>query len=325
MPNPTRESRIISKPLANLTIATMQDARDFAAPRVAPFVNVAQQEGKYFTYPTGAFNILEMQRRGSSQRAEEGGWTISNDSYKCDRFAVAHLEDWNDLATEDEALDSDQSAADWLANQGNMKLESLFVAECMGPSIWTLDYDGVSGTPSGAQIKQWDQSGSTPQENVLNFHHLLLKQIGKRANKMVVGTDVHKEIVTHSDVRSALQYTNATTLGTVESMLASYFGVDEYIVLRTIYNSAVEGQTASLAFQGNAKDMGLFYVAPNPGKRVVSAAYTFAFNGMGGTNGLVARKYDVDELTSTKREIDAFWDVKVISADAGVFVDDCVG
>ena len=32
--------------------------------------------------------------------------------------------------------------------------------------IWTFDYDGVSGSPSTNEVKQWNDAASTPIKNV---------------------------------------------------------------------------------------------------------------------------------------------------------------
>jgi len=328
MPSPTRSSRLISLPLRNLTVAYLQDQEAFVGTKAAPFVQVEKSEGKYFTYPAGTWNRLEMKRRGPSQESEGSGYTVSNDNFSCERFAVHKDEDWVDAADADQVFNVDADAAMWLANQGNMHLDSLWSTACFGASIWTTDYTGVSGTPSASQIKQWNVSGSDPQADTETLKDTIFGLIGKRPNLMIVGTSVHKALVTNSIVRTALQYTMPTHSKAInEQLLASFFDVDQYVVARGIYNSAKEGQTATLSKLVTATGMWLGYVNPNPGLKSLSAAYTFAWTGPDGvgSNGVSTRKFQIEAKTTDRYEIEFFVDVKVISADAAAFVTTCVG
>jgi len=325
---PSRSTRFISKPLQNLTVATLQEPSAFVGTEAAPFVKVEQSEGKYFILPPGQYNTLSMARRAPSTESEGSGWTYSNDSYKCERYATHHDEDWSDLADEDPALNSDAEGAEWLANQGRIFLDFSWQAVCMQPATWTTDYDGVSGVPGANEIKQWNESGSTPQADVETLKEAIEDLIGRLPNTMVVGRSVHKRLLTHAIVRDAIKYTEQTTMKNIDvnAKMAAFFGVERYLVARAFRNTANEGQTASLGKIVNSLDMWLGYVNPSPGKRKLSAAYTFAWTGPQGvgSDGVVTRKFDIETKTTTRREIETFWDVKVISADAGAFVDDCV-
>jgi len=310
-----------------MTVAFMQDDASFIGAQASPFVTVDKRSNYYYTYPQGTWNRREMKIRGSGEESAGSGWTQSSDTYSCERYAIHHDEDWADKANADAAFNVDQDASEWLANQCRIQADYLWQAAAFQPAVWTTDYDGVSSGPSTSEILQWDSASSDPQTDVMTLQAAIHALIGRYANTLVVGADVHTQIVTHPIVRAAIQYTSKTFVGNMTNAeLAAFFGVQKYLVAGGIYNSAVEGQTASMGYLCNAKDLWLGYVNPNPGLKKMSASYTFAYNGPEGvgSDGVVVRSFDIDERTCTRFEAEMFVDVKVISVDAAAFVDDCV-
>jgi hypothetical protein len=331
MPSPSRNQRMVAKPLANMTVAAMQDNESFVSYRAAPIVPVDQQEGKYFTYSTSSLNRHEMEERGSGAESAGSGWTNSTASFQCKRYAVHHDEDINDVADADPAFDIDLDSADWLANQSRIHFDYLWSTTAMLAATWTTDWDGVaSGTPTSGQVLRWDVSSSDPQHDVLKASKAIHALVGKYANVMVVGQDVDTAVRTNAVVRAALQYTMQTKLENItNSMLAQFFGIDQYIVAGGIYESAKEGATSSLAYIAGTKDIWLGYINPTPGRKRLSTMYTFAWKNAPGSNneGVVARKIDMMPVGKTveRHELECWWSVpKIISADAGAFIDDCV-
>lgn len=331
MPSPTRNSRMVSKPLANMTVAAMQDNESFVSYRAAPIVPVDNQEGKYFTYSTSSLNRHEMEERGSGAESAGSGWTNSSESFQCKRYAVHHDEDINDVADADAAFDVDMDSSDWLANQARIHFDYLWASTAMVTGTWTTDWDGVaSGTPTVVQVLRWDVSSSDPQHDVLRASKAVHALVGKYANVMVVGESVDTAVRTNAVVRAALQYTMQTKLENITNqMLASFFGVEQYIVASGLYESAKEGAASSLAYISGAKKVWLGYINPKPGKKRMSAMYTFAWKNAPGSNseGIVARKIDMmaSGKTVERHELECFWSVpKIVSADAGAFIDDVV-
>jgi len=306
----------------------MQDDAAFVAGAASPFLPVDKKEATYYTYVQGDWQRNEMRARGTGERAARAGWHQSTDSYHCNRYAVAHEEDWADAYGDaDPAFNIDEDNSAWLADQVAMDVDYKWQSVCMLPATWSTDYDGVSASPSTSEILQWNDSSSDPQTDVLTLQAAIHALIGRYANVMVVGADVHTQVVTHPIVRAAIQYTEKTFVGNItNAQLASFFGVDQYKVARGIYNTGAEGATVSMGYIVNAKDMWLGYVNPNPGKRKMSASYTFAWKGPDGVgqDGVATRKFDDLDRKVTVYEVETYHDVKIISADAGAFVDDCV-
>lgn len=323
---PTRAERHYSTTLQDLTVGWMQDDASFVAGAAAPFVPVPKKEGRYYTYVQGDWQRLEMKVRGTGERAARAGWHQSNDMYHCERYAVAHEEDWADKADADPAFNVDEDNSEYLANQVMMDVDYKWQAVVMLPATWTTDYDGVAASPSTNEILQWNDSSADPQADVQTLQGAIHALIGRYANVMVVGENVHAKLLTNAVVRDAIKHTEKTFVKEVYAQLASFFGLEKYVVARGIYNTAAEGATVSMDYLVNKKDMWLGYVNPNPGKKKMSAAYTFAWTGPDGVgqDGVVTRQFPDKDRKVDVYEVETFHDVKIISADAGAFVDDCV-
>jgi hypothetical protein len=327
MPSPTRNTRNLSKPLANLTVAAMQEDKDFVGFQAAPFVDVDHQEGKYYTYSFSDWNRREMAVRGSSSESEGGSYSVSNDTYACVRKAVHKDEDWTDAADADAAFNVAQDASEYLSNQIRLELDYTWQSKAMATSVWTLDWDGVgSGTPSSSEVLRWSVSTSDPQSDLMKIKAAMKALIGKEPNVGVIGYNVYRHLIVNPVVRYALQYTQATMNGVVSNkkMLADFLGLDTLIVAGGVYESAAEGATSSLANLINTNDGWFGYVNPNPGLKKISAMYTFVWKGNEGAaqNGVIGRQFDIDEKTTTRYETEIFYDMKVVSASCGCFIDD---
>lgn len=323
MPSPTRAQSHLSAPLQDLTIATMQEDKAFVAMQAATMVEVEHRTDKYYTYDKGAFNRLEMTPRGVAEESNGSGWTLSNDSYDCKKYSVHKDLDWDDVDDTDEAIDQDADAAEWLANQGRMYLDSLWATACFAASVWTTEYTGVSANPSGAQFLQWNDSSSDPQKDVQTIAGAVQDLIFRKPNVMVVGQAVHRKLLTNPEVRNSIKYVEPTLIGNVEAKLADYLGIEKYIVAAGAYNSAQEGQTASFSKLLTTTGAWIGYVHPGGrGKKILTAAAIFAWKGRQGMgkNGVVAKKFDIPKKEVTRHEIDMNVAVKVVSADAGAFL-----
>jgi hypothetical protein len=311
--------------LANFTIVAANEDKEFIARQVGNFVPVDHKKDTYYEYGKSAWNRLEMAPRGPSEESHGAGWTLSTGSYDCERWAVHKDFDWSDEADTDDALDLDLDAAAWGENQIRLKLDSLVNAAVMTAATWTTDYDGVSGTPGANEIKQWDQSASTPQADHMTLNGTVKGLCGKDCNTMIMGHKVFRKLITHSVVRDAIKYTDPTMVRVVQSKLAAFFGVEQLFVGGAFYESAAEGATSSVAFLINEDDLWAGYLSKEVKKRTYTAWKVFAYKDGGrAVDGLVTRKFDIEAKTTTRYEFEMFVDVKVIAADAGYFVDGCV-
>lgn len=326
MPTPTRSDMHINAAMANFTVAALQSDDAFVCFKAAPVLPVEKESDYYFTYPTGAFNRLEMRRRGTSEDSAGGGWTLSNTTYSCVNYAVHKDFDDDDAANADAAIDPERDAVAWGENQIRMQADSIFATNCFGTSKWTSDVTGVSSSAvEGTSALHWNDASSDPQEDVEYWKGIIKGRIGRDPNCLVVGQTTHHKIIVNPQVRDSLKYTTFTSVREVAGKLAAYFGVDQYHVAGGFYNSAAENQTATLTQLLAAKGALLTYVDATVGKHVMTGARTFAWKRDGrGSNGIYVREFRMENLKSTRYEFELYVDVKLITADAGAYFNGIV-
>lgn len=325
-------SYTIDPVLQTYTVAAMQDKSAFCAAVAAPDLPVDRYSAKYYTYDQGAWNRIAMKKRGPGEESEGDNWSWSYDSYTADRYAVHYDDDYNESAKMDSVIDPRNDASDYLANQALMFRESLFVTNCFGPSLWTTDWDGASSSPSlGTSVLQWNDSSADAQKDVSFLKQYIKTAIGKPPNGKwvgVIGSTAYTYLLVQPAFRSAIQYNMPTDYNKMQDSAAGWLGVDSLVVLDGVYNSAKEGQTKSMAFIGNAKDFALYFVNDSVTPKSITAAKTFCWTGPkgAGKNGIVTSAIDMSPTGKTKvrYECEYYFDVKVVSADCGGFIDGVV-
>jgi len=172
-------------------------------------------------------------------------------------------------------------------------------------------------------VLYWDNASGDPQEDHMYLSGQVKALTGKWPNVLVVGFDVHTALISNATVRDAIKHTEFTGAKETMAKLAGYFGVDKYLPAGAFYNSAAENATDSLGFLVPSDSVWSGYIDPAQARRVYTACRTFAFKDDGrASNGVVARKWDEIQTTTSYAEVEAFWDVRVTAAGAAYFIDD---
>lgn len=326
MPNPTRGQMHQSRPLTELTVGNQQDDENFILRQLGPFMPVEHKKDDYYVYDDGDWNRMEMQPRGPSQESEGTGWRLSTESFSADRYACHKDFDWTDEDDADDALDTDSDASDFMSNQGRIYGDFLLGSNVFAPAVWTTDLDGTTGAVTvGTNFKQWDDAAGDPQADIIYYSEVQRGLMGHEANMMVVGAVAHARLLTNATVRDHIKYTSIPTKAKVRQELASYFGVDKYLVAGAYRTTSAETATKAISYILDSKAAWIGYVNPEIGKRKMTSFRTFAYKDGGrASDGVVVRTIDMPWITSTRYEIETFWDVKVINADGGVFFDAAV-
>jgi len=324
----------IDAPLTNLTVAFLQDANGFIADRVFPKVSVSKKTDKYYIYNRADFNRTgQVQARAPRTQAPRVGMTLSTDTYSADVYSLATDYDFFTLANEDAALDIRAAGAQMLTHQLLIDREIKWASSYFAGGIWGTDWDGVASSPSSVQVIQWsDYTNSTPIADVTKIMRTVqLKSGGFKPNVMVVGKEVRDVLVNHPTILARLNggatVTNPALV--TDAKLAEIFGVEEFMVMETVKNTAAEGLTESNSFIGG-KLAGFYYRPRSSGLMIPSAGYTFTWDELEGASGhgIAIKSYRGDYLAidgvAEVLEANLAYDHKVVSADLGAIIDSVI-
>lgn len=323
MPQPGRATVHVNRPLTNISIAFLQNAANFVADRVFPTITVSKRSDRYFVYERGDFNRDEMEERAPATESAGGDYNIDNTPTYFARYYSFHR-DIDDQTREnyDEPLDADREATEYVSHKALIRKERLFVTKYFVAGVWTTDITGVAGAPAAGQAQQWDQDASTPIEDVATGKDVVLESTGFEPNVCVLGQQVWTALKNHPDIVGRIDrgQTPGGPAMTLRENLAALFEVDEVLIMKSIVNTAAEGQTAVHSFIGG-KNALLAYRTPSPGIMVPSAGYTFQWGGLSGSGpgGTRIKRFRIEKIESDRVEIGTAFDQKLVAADLGYF------
>lgn len=311
--------------LTNLSLAYKQDDNVFIADKVFPIVPVPNKTNKYFTYPKDTFLRAGGAKTPYGTMAPQGGFTLSTDSYDCDPWRFAYVLTPDVKANADSAINVDKSAADYVMNGLLIQREVQWGSKYFTTSVWGTDK--TVGT-------QWDDmAGSDPIGDVLTGKGTVLKNTGKEPNTLVVGYNVHKALIQHPMILERIKYGGgpANPAMISEQMLAQLFGVDKYLVAKSVQTTSNEGQTITTDFVLGNHAL-LVYAAPSPALMTPSGGYTFVWSNLTGINnfGVAMVRTPMPQwgvgATGPTEIIEGqyAYDMKVVANDFGYFFSSVV-
>ena len=332
MANPTHSDLHVNRPLTDLSVAFSNEDSNSVFDKVFPVVPVTKQSDQYFVYDAEAWFRTDAQRRAPGAEIAVSGWTLSQDTYFAERYALGHDIDDPSRANADPAVtDLDGDAVRFLTEDLRIRNEKDWVSKYFTTGVWTgasstTDMTGVAAAPSTAtEFLQWNDLASTPIEDIRGEMTAVQRRRGRRPNSLTLGVEVWTVLADHPDILDRIKYTEKGVVTT--DLLASLLDLDNVWISSMVENTGAEGQPGTFGFQAG-KNALLAYVAPNPGLRIPSAGYTFSWTGMTGapTGGRGARikRFRLERNESDRIEAEVWKDFKVVSAPLGAFFDQAV-
>lgn len=322
---PEGSTLYISQPLTTISTAYAQ-AGNWIADQVFPTVPVSRQGDLYWKYPQGAWKRSIAALRAPATESIGGGWDVTTDSYFANVYAVhKDVDDQTLTNASGGGFDLYGDATRWVTEQLMVKRDQLFAGKYLATSTWTglADQTGVSTGPTTNQFLQFDQTGSDPIKTVNAAMLAIAKTTGYRPNVLVLGPSVYIALLNNQSIIDRVKYTGGGFL--TDDVLRQAFGVDKLVVTWTSQNTAPLGAADSVGFI-NDKNMLLVYAAPNPGLQTLSGGYVFTWDGFlgAGSFGSRIRNFRMEQTQSARIEGEIAFDMKLVSADVGVFFTACV-
>ncbi len=313
----------VDRYLTDLSIAFIQSEASFVFDKVFPVVPVQKQTDKFITFDRGTFWRDQLKERPLGGRADVADWAFTSDTYACVERALAYKIDDRQRANTDDPLNPDRAANRLLSTAVAINNDRRWANAYFKTGVWTTDRAGTT------DFVKFDAATSNPIETIDKEMEATMKLTALKPNTLVVGPAVHRIIRNHAEVLDRIKYTQRGVV--TEDLLAEMFGVERYLVARSVYNKAKEGQTADYDWTmgtGGDEAMLLCYAAPNPGLEQPSAGYTFAWTNLvdGAANlmGTAIMRGRDDFAHSDHFEIRSANDIKKVAADLGVFFSDCI-
>jgi hypothetical protein len=331
MAQPTSSDVHVNIPLTQISVAFIQDAKNFIADQVFPILPVERQSDSYLTYDRSYwFRDTAVERAPGTESAGDGYSVDFNNQYFARVYAIHKDIDDQTRGNALPPVDLDRDTTEWLTQKLLIRKELQWAGSFFGPGIWSGNMTGVTASPTpGTQFLQWNISGSTPIEDIMGRIIAVTALTGIKPNVLVLTPDVYNVLVNHAEIIERIKYSQLGV--TTEQLMAEIFGIDKLLVAWAVTNSAEEQAPATVPQVGNynfAMSNGalLLYAAPGPSLMRPSAGYTFAWTGYTGAGAAGNRilQFRMEWLKSDRIEGEIAFAQQVIAPDLGVFFANCI-
>ena len=333
MPLPGLSDVHVNIPLTNLSEAIIQAEDRFIEDEVFPVVPVSNKSDLYYIYRYGDFYRSDAQTRALATETPGVGYALQTDTYVCTPWGVHFDVDDQIRANADSVLDMDMAATRRCILDLLIRRETDWASNFFSTGLWTGSSTATDITPAAT----WDLVNSTPIEDVRAQTYAVLQATGLDPNVFVAGALTHKRLLDHPDVIDRIKYTQRGIVS--EDLLAAFFEVDKYLVLKAVVNTAAEraaqpktgttttgGPAPSMSFIAGGKNALLVYSPSSPGLMVPAAGYNFAWTGYLGANayGGTVRKFRMEWLRSDRIEAEIAFSHKLVAGILGAFFSNAV-
>ena len=327
MPMLTPSQVHLDTPLSNLTLAYVQSQTVFIADKVFPVVGVEKQSDKYYIYDRANANRSgDVKKLAPRTEVNRIGQKISNDAYFADVYGLGMDFDEQTIANEDTVLDTRSAGAELLVNRLLIHREKTFADTFFTNNVWGTSVTGAANG-AGVPILWSDYVNSTPIANVtLAARTMQLTSGGFKPNTMVVGKEVRDILVNHPDILSRLN--GGSTINNpaliVDAKLAEIFGVETFLVMEAVENTAADGAAEVSAFIGGNNAL-LCHTPRAAGLMIPSSGLTFAWNNVVGASnlGVTVESFSDDALkrmqVAEHIQVKMAYDMKLVGPSLGYF------
>jgi len=282
----------------------------FIADDILPKLPVANNSDLYPVFGDESFKPLDG-HRAYGAAAIEIGWTYSTTAYVAKQYSARVFNARKTRANADNFLAISQRDVQLIQDRLSVGKEIRVAALCTDAAVITQQL-----TLAGAT--QWSHASGDPVAHVMAAKEVIFAATGQYPNVMVIPRLVRAKLKLNTLLRAALSITK-NTYSVTDADLLNAFELDRILVPRSLYNTADEGQTASLTDIWGDFAL-LAYVNPNPSPNMqeMSLGYQFTW-------------YDWYAETDYEKDRDADWtqltydvDEKLVSPTAAYLFIDCI-
>ena len=302
---PTQRDVHIDRPLTNLSIAYANAA--YIAQGVFPRVPVDKQSDFYWIFPKEYWFRRRAKPRTPGTRAQRGDYAITTGSYLCLPYALATAVPDEVRENADAPLQPDVQGTNFVTDGLMLDMEIRVATVVTTTTNWIY---------SSSPATQWNNNNSDPWGDIEGALDSVIQQIGREPNTLVLGYPVWSKLKNHPDLLDRIKYTRPQ--GRVEpGDLRSWFGFENVLIGHALYDTSLEGQSASQTFIWG-KNAWVGYVANNPALMEPSAGYVFEW--MNRKVELFREEQEHQDVISAEHHTDE----RICASDAGALIPSAV-
>lgn len=232
---------LVDKLLTNVSNGPFPGDEDFIAERCFPELPVVQMSGLLGKYGTNFLRIEHdmMGGRGEARRVES--ITRSTATYLLEKHGLSGLVTPDDMANVEAPYDAEKDEVLGLTTLIRLSKEKA-LADTLTSSTVMTQYSALTGS---AQFS--DYANSDPLSKAKNAAATVYTATGKIVNTLITSWPVINTLQYHPAILESLGYKENRPGILTWDEIAKAFNVKRILVGASVYESAKEGQTSSLA------------------------------------------------------------------------------
>lgn len=319
--------------LTNVSIAYLQNPTNYGKGlRLFPRVPVQLSSGHYYKFDKASVSRDDVQRKPQFGKVSPVIMGNDEDTYSCkvDQIimGIDQITALNYQRSGAVGINDPSKAKTIIATEKmNIHLDAMFAKYFFNSGVWGNEITGTASTPTGNQFYQFDNANSDPIKLFDDLMDEITREGRRRPNKLALGVDTFRALKQNPMIYERVKYGGSTANpATVNTrVLAELLGIDEIIILDSIYNTAPMGQSAQMKYICDSKGALLLYAPNTPMIDEPSAGYTFSWDPLGNGSPVTFRQWRGEEGTYSEFiEGICSYDMKKVCDDMAIYLKDCV-
>lgn len=319
--------------LTNVALAYYQNAANYFAKAIFPVCRVNQSSDNYYI-----FNKEDLLRDGWQRKPEYGTVMPAVVSEHTETYAckvdqmLMHI---SDIRTTDlkrrqgpATKDPRRQRTKTIAEQANIHQDRMFANSFFKSGVWGNEWTGGdTHSDTDKTFIKFSDDNSDPIKFVADQKMAMHEQTGRTPNKMAIGANVFTALCQHPGILDRVKYGGSTAnpANVTKNVLAQLFGIEELVVLMSVFNQAKPGAEADMTFIGDPNALLLAYATDAPSIEEPSAGYIFTWDALG--DGQILPIFNYPGAPGTHTEwVEGLmaYDMKKTADDLAVFCKDVV-
>lgn len=320
--------------LTNLTLNWVTE-QNFIADKIFPVVNVSKKSDEFYKFdPAEANREVDSTGLLLAPRTEPKKFDISHqmDSYMAKVYGLAFDIDQQTMANADAVLEIRQRKASQLMYKLLAARDRHFLAAFFGTGKWGQDIQGVASGAGANEFIQWDDSASTPIDDVrLWKRQFAIRNYGIKVNKMTITQDILDALMANTQILGRINggATIANPAMVDMTLLAQVFGVDEVVVADAVTNTAAVGAAEDAGYMLENQIL-LTHTPMSAGLDTPASGLIFAWNALPNASfGITMESFTDDALARQQIAEQVHgkmsYDMRIVGPKLGTYVYDVLG
>ena len=237
-----RLNGVLNPILSEVAGEFLQDSETngFIGTKLFPIFGTAKQSS---VYPTLGIEAMMKERntlRAPRSGYDRGDWKFGEGNFFCKEYGLEEPIDQIEAEVYADYADVQEISTE-RAMKGLLRGREMRIAKI------AFDTDTIENAAAGVKWNELDTA--KPRSDVMDAKSMCREKCGLVPNYMTVSYTTFQNVLRTKEITEALKYTNPIELGGFEaqrSVLAQYFGVDQFLVGDAMYDLAKKGKDAKL-------------------------------------------------------------------------------